>query len=313
MTTISAKVIADSVSEDNIRITTFELIYPRVIHAEFMTHRQFSRNASSSRAIPVERSISAVELDPFYPLVWTSNKPGMQGGPALTGVELEMAKHHYSDALRHALKSAKLLAATGASKQIVNRVLEPFSHIKVVVTSTKWANWFALRDHEAAEPHIEFLAGTMRESLEKSAPRELAFGEWHLPYVRQPSDADLHHAAIHVLEQNPRAGDDDERLMDEIVGLFRKVSVARCARTSYDNHDGTTPTLIKDLELFEKLMKGNPLHASPSEHQATPDRMIGPSWERPDLWGNLNGWRQYRKFFLREAVADRPYAGVRQV
>ena len=43
---------------------TFELTYPRYIHSEFMTHRVFSRNASSSRAIPVKRMIEQVRNNP---------------------------------------------------------------------------------------------------------------------------------------------------------------------------------------------------------------------------------------------------------
>lgn len=306
MTTITAKVIADSVSEDNIRITTMELVYPRVIHSEFMTHRVFSRNASSSRAIPVERSIKAVEDDPYYPLVWTSNKPGMQGGPVLEGNELESAKNYYRGALCDAIQSARLLAATGASKQIINRILEPYSHIKVVVTSTKWANFFTLRDHPAAEPHIGFLAKAMTKAFDESVPSELEHGGWHLPYVDSRSD-ELEHAAIHCLEENPRLGDNEEALMDEVLRVLRKVSVARCARVSYDNHDGTKPKLLKDLQLFSDLMEKAPLHASPAEHQATPDRLIGPTWENPYLWGNFYGWKQYRKFFSTEAISDKPY------
>lgn len=306
MTTISAKIIADSVSENNVRITTMELVYPRVIHSEFMTHRQFSRNASSSRAIPVARSIQAVEDDPYYPLVWSSNKPGMQGGPELEGEELEDAKVLYRTGLRDALRTARRLAETNASKQIVNRILEPFSHIKVVVTSTMWANFFALRDHEAAEPHIGLLAKEMIRAFTESTPSELEHGGWHLPYVDSRSD-ELEHAAIHCLEENPRLGDNEEALMAEVLSVLAKVSVARCARTSYDNHDGSSPKLLKDLQLFSDLMEKTPLHASPAEHQATPDRLIGPSWEHPYLWGNLHGWKQYRKFFLNEAVADKAY------
>ena len=57
---IEAKIIADSLSEAGKRIVTFELQYQRFIHGEVMTHRLFSRNAMSSRAIPVKKwSMSA--------------------------------------------------------------------------------------------------------------------------------------------------------------------------------------------------------------------------------------------------------------
>ena len=75
---IEAKIIADSVGGKSPRITTFELRYPRFIHAEFMTHRMFSRNASSSRAIPVERQIAAIIEDTAMPVHWGMNQKGMQ-------------------------------------------------------------------------------------------------------------------------------------------------------------------------------------------------------------------------------------------
>lgn len=230
----------------------------------------------------------------------------MQGGTELEGNALEEAKNIYADALKDAVRHADALRKTGASKQIVNRVLEPFSHIKVVVTATQWANWYALRNHEAAEPHICFLAQAMKDAADASTPTMLPFGGWHLPYVNN-TDEEIDHAAIYVLEQNPKIGANEELLMSEILGVLAKVSVARCARVSYDNHDGTKPRMLKDLELFRDLMEKQPLHASPAEHQATPDRYIGPSWESPHLHGNFVGWKQYRKFFLNESVADKPY------
>jgi hypothetical protein len=230
----------------------------------------------------------------------------MQGGEELTGNNLEVARNIYLDAMRDAIRHARLLADTGASKQIVNRIIEPYTHIKVIVTSTQWANWYALRDHPAAEPHIELLAKAMLESFEASTPTELPFGGWHLPYV-DATDDEIDHAALYALEQNPRLGDNEDNLMAEILSILAKVSVARCARVSYDNHDGTKPRLLKDLLLYADLMEKRPLHASPAEHQASPDRLVGPSWESPHLHGNFVGWKQYRKLFPHENVPDKPY------
>jgi hypothetical protein len=67
---ITAKVIADSIADGCPRLITLQLRYPRFIHSEFMTHRAFSRNASSSRAIPVERLIQDVIDDPAMPVYW---------------------------------------------------------------------------------------------------------------------------------------------------------------------------------------------------------------------------------------------------
>ena len=47
-----AEVLIDSVNPAGQRLTTFVLRFPRFVLSEFNTHRMFSRNASSSRAIP---------------------------------------------------------------------------------------------------------------------------------------------------------------------------------------------------------------------------------------------------------------------
>lgn len=183
MTTISAKVVADSVGRHSPRLTTMLLRYPRWIHAEFMTHRVFSRNAASSRAIPVEKLIKDVLDDPAVPLSWGKNQKGMQAGEACGALvsapvpmayggrrlELEQSKGRpreeaWLNGRDLAVMSAKAFAAAGYHKQIVNRLLEPFSHITVVVTATQWSNFFALRRHPEAEPHIRLLADRMWEA-----------------------------------------------------------------------------------------------------------------------------------------------------
>ena len=100
----------------------------------------------------------------------------------------------------------------------------------------------------------------------------------------------------------------------EFLGIetARQCSAARCARVSYLNHDGTTPNVTKDLETFAKLAGDpngppHPLHASPMEHQATPDRLSHPekndSWQFPTQHGNFRGWRQFRKMLSGEQIA----------
>lgn len=281
MTTISAKVIADSVSNPGgQRITTMQLRYPRFIHAEFMTHRQFSRNASSSRAVPVERLIEDILRDPAMPMFWGKNQKGMQAGEesnALVTVRVllhgnnpfvglrDMAldkEEAWRDAMEHAITAAKGFSDAGYHKQIANRLLEPFSHINVVVTSTEWSNFFALRLHPDAEPHMQVLARAMKEAMDTSVPKPVGVGDAHAPYA------------------------------DEVNGPDQiKASVARCARVSYLTHDGKEPKLEDDIALYDRLVGSVPLHASPAEHQATPD----PKHTHREFWGNFQGWIQYRK------------------
>lgn len=231
--TITAKIIAHSAYDGCPDLITLELKYPRFIHSEFMTHRVFSRNASSSRAIPVKRMIQDVLDDPVMPIEWGSNKPGMQAGEELTGSDLWEAELAWISARDHAVECARQMSAAGAHKQIVNRILEPFQHISVVVTATDWDNFFMLRDHPAAQPEIRELARAMDKAISDSKPSKLQEGDAHLPY-----------------------------------GECFVSSAAGCARVSYLNHDGTSRDYEKDNALYEMLR--NERHMSPFEHQAIP-------------------------------------------
>jgi thymidylate synthase ThyX len=278
---ISAKVIADSISPEGKRLTTMQLRYPKFIHGEFMTHRVFSRNASSSRAIPVQKLIADMRRDPAMPVFWGSNKPGMQAGDELTGVDLDMCKTHWREGMKDAIKRAEKLMANGLHKQLANRILEPWCHINVVVTATEWDNFYELRVHPDAQPEMRELAMAMLVAQEASTPRPMKPGTWHLPYI------------------------DEEGLLDGTYGDCThddliKLSVARCARVSYLTHEGKQPNVEDDLKLYERLIGSVPLHASPAEHQGTPDERMdngthAPIWKWPSEHGNFVGWRQYRR------------------
>lgn len=260
--TISAKVIADSISPAGKRITTLQLKYPRFIHSEFMTHRAFSRCASSSRAIPVETMIKAIENDLVIPSYWGSNKPGMQAGDEIR--HIDSAVCIWGKAANAAIEHAKALIELGVHKQITNRLLEPFMHISVVVTATEWSNFFELRCHKDAQPEFRKLAYAMHDAMVASSPNGLDAGEWHLPYIT-----------------------DIEREIEDYRKLAG-VSAARCARVSYLNHDQSAPNLDADLLLFEKLVGSVPKHASPVEHQA-----ICPTVPFV-ISNNFRGWTQFR-------------------
>ena len=307
--TITVKTIADSVNkETGARITTLECRYPRFIHAEVMTHRVFSRNASSSRAIPVERLIGDIMRDTAMPMHWGKNQPGMQAREehnALVGGEGVSGYDHFDNAYDgvsrekawlkgrdHAINVARAFHKAGYHKQIVNRILEPYSHINVLITSTEWDNFLALRDHPDAQPEMQVLAKEIRRKLDTGTPVELEEGEWHLPYL-----AEEDYAAIYA---DSRGAPNPDQAATSIAIL---VSVARCARVSYKTHDDRRPGLSEDLLLAEKLMEANPPHLSPTEHQAFADRWRDPrklsekDYLRDHLHGNLTGFVQFRKLF----------------
>ena len=278
--TITAKVIDDSTA-NGIRITTLELKYPRFIHSEFMTHRMFSRSASSSRAIPVSKMIDQVRNDLAIPIHWGKNQAGMKAREEVMFPTI--AEDIWKYEAGRAVDVAYQLKDCDLHKQIVNRVLEPFSHIKVIVTATEWDNFFNLRLHKDAQPEMQQLAIRMQEAMNYSYPQELKPGEWHLPYLA-PEDC-----------------------MDTTTDNFLKLSAARCARVSYLNHDNSNPDIEKDIALSDMLLEAG--HMSPFEHQATPMRWAHGYAERAFedagvthidceayAWsGNFRGYIQYRQ------------------
>lgn len=285
---IKAEIVCDSLAPCGVRLTTFVLTYPRFIHAEFMTHRVFSRNASSSRAIPVAKSIQAVIDNPVVPLAFTKNQKGMQGGAVLTGLSEDLAKAAWLDARDKAVEYASKLADLEVHKQYANRILEPFSHITVVCTATQWDNFFALRCHEAAQPEIHALADLMYDLYQANTPKSVEAGYWHLPLLTKE---DIKECCDVTKVQC---------LKDSLfsMNLAIKRSVAKCARVSYLNHDGTKNTLDQDLELYKRLLGNIPIHASPAEHQGQAQNS---SLVRS---GNFHGWVQYRKTLENENVTD---------
>ena len=158
MKKIEAKIIADSISPQGKRITTYLLTYPRFIHGELMTHRLFSRNSASSRAIPFEKMVKMVEEDPFIPIAWQKDHKGMQGTEYFTNervsnysIDLDgnettyQLEEEWLEAKNNAVEQAKNMNELGLTKQLCNRLLEPFMWHTVLVTATEWENFFELR------------------------------------------------------------------------------------------------------------------------------------------------------------------------
>ncbi|MFZ1258440.1 MAG: FAD-dependent thymidylate synthase [Candidatus Saccharimonas sp.] len=280
-----ATVIADSVTEAGDRLTTMIVTFPRIVLAEFNTHRAFSRNSASSRAIPVEKQLKRILNDPFIPEYWGANQPGMQAAEQLLSSQALRARIKWMGGCLEAVERALALHELGVHKQLANRPVEPFMWHTVIVTATEWRNFFALRNNEMAQPEIHRIAGMMHELYDASTPLLVQKDAWHLPLI-QPE------------EYNGKFEFSEEA---------RKISAARCARVSYLTHDGKRD-LDADLTLYERLVSGG--HMSPLEHVATP------AWERkakfrrgPDgnydsslPWlegpfiGNFRGWKQLRKF-----------------
>tara|TARA_R110000851_G_scaffold187318_1_gene337105 strand:- start:14621 stop:15586 length:966 start_codon:yes stop_codon:yes gene_type:complete len=308
---IVARVVADSISEQGKRITTFEIEYPRFVHSEFMTHRMFSRNAASSRAIPVSKMIEQVRSNPAMPIHWGAEQKGMQAGEEVANTE--RATTRWKVSAEDAAYLADSLNRYGLHKQIVNRILEPFQIMKTVVTATEWNNFFALRDHKDAQSEIRELARVMLLAMNESECDLLPHNEWHVPYVGSSQDVETgEFYAYCIYDKNGHVV-----LLDEEQAL--KVSASCCAQVSYRVLD---QGLEKALAIYDQLVNGKPVHASPFEHQAKPidlsDNHDFPSngWchdnledgvthqdKQGNLWsGNLQGWIQNRQLIKDNVV-----------
>lgn len=258
---INAKILADSINPDGQRLTTLELTYPRFIHSEIMTHRVMSRNAASSRAIPIKKMRAAIKDSPATPISWGKNQAGMQANRELTGWRRALARRLFLFARWPTLLIVWFLSKIGLHKQVANRLLEPWMHMTTIVSATEWENFFTLRCHKDAQPEFRELALQIREAMAGSTPQPLQWGQWHLPLAPQ-------------------------RFLDPNAA---KVSAACCARVSYvRQHDQKSDE--EDIAFTDKLAANG--HLSPLEHPAMAAK--GPH-------GNFCGFKQLRKFYPNES------------
>lgn len=266
---ITAKVICDSINSNGQRITTLEIEYPRYILGELNTHRQLSKNSSSSRAIPIEKMINQIENNPATPLYWGSAKSGMQAGDEVDDVD-------YCDgvwliAMQNMIGQTNLLDDEKVHKQISNRLLEPFQMMKTVITGTDWDNFFNLRLHKDAQPEICMLAYRMYQAINNSTPFRLKSGEYHLPYINRErfevddngEDFKLDSEIVYFTGTLQDGNMSDILTLEEAI----KISAAKCAAVSYRTE---IMTLEKANKIFEMLINAEVIHASPFEHLATP-------------------------------------------
>ncbi len=251
----------ESINPNGNRLTTFVLTYPRFIHQEVLTHRALSRNASSSRAIPISTMLKNVFKSPAEPVSWGANNKGMQSNKELSNSRRCIARAAWVLASYFAIFFAWLLSKIGVHKQLANRLLEPWAHMTTIVSATEWENFFNLRCHPAAQPEFQELAYKMLAAYRESVPQQLEFGQWHLPF-----SANIKHDLT-----------DQQRC---------KITVARCARVSYLNFEGEIDHQ-KDFDLHDRLLKEG--HMSPFEHVA----VAAPWSSHPG--SNFRGWHQYRK------------------
>lgn len=298
---ITARIVADSIANDpkGVRLTTFEIEYPRFILAELNTHKMLSKNSASSRAIPVEKMLDMILTNPAMPVHWGKNQPGMSAREELGDMQLQSAKMSWIESMKQAVSFTKVLLAIGLHKQVANRICEPWQRMKTVISGTEWANFFYLRNHPDAQPEFHELARVMQFAYEQSKPQVLQAGHWHLPYV---------YTVVDGAGEVTYSTMDGEHLSEQDA---LTISAACCAQVSYRRLDDT---LEKAKTIYSRLIESDPKHASPVEHQG---KVMQPNewpldnkWEpgvthiRRDgsLWSaNFRGWVQARQLIANEA------------
>lgn len=294
----NTKILKDSIGPAGIRLITWELTYPRFVHAELMTHRVFSRNSASSRAIPVATMLKNIRENPVLPKFWGKNQKGMQASEELSLSDREKAIRTWLIGRDNACNMAEHLAIDlDVHKQIANRVIEPWMFITIIMSTTDHNNWFRLRHHKDAQPEMAWVAKDMLPKFKASVPEVLQPGEWHLPML-----------------------DDRKELIADGFRLeeLKAISAGRIARVSYLTHEGIRNP-EKDIELGMRLGTQNPPHMSPLEHVAmalTPtqwssevSKELARAGMRGQLFnpmrlGNFVGWKQFRKEFENESGFD---------
>lgn len=320
---IKAEIIADSINPQGCRLTTYILEYPRFIHAELMTHRMFSKNAASSRAIPIEKMIQQVMDNPAMPVWWGKNQSGMQAKEELDDVHplivhndnsvstnKSLVKTKWLEARDSAIEYVKSMNALGLHKQITNRLLEPWFNIRIILSGTEFENFFALRAHPDAQPEIQALAYKMLEEYNKSEPKKLRRGDWHIPFGDKIDDDRLYDVlnktncgaasslsascGFHLMKSVTK--EHACGAWDIVNEAKRKISIARCARISYFNFAGKDDYEV-DIELCDRLFGSVPRHLSPTEH-------VAQCQDNATFVGNFRGWKQYRYLFDDQNLKD---------
>jgi hypothetical protein len=363
-----AEIVADSLSPQNHRLTTFLVTFPRIVLAEFNTHRVLSRNSASSRAIPFKKMLKAVLENPFVPLRWQKDHSGMQGTEYFDDNEefyfLEARNHVYQKLQLHngpeedkkfimtmrdiliktlgrleftgkktlsecwlvirdiVVECAVIMYGFGVSKQICNRLLEPFMWHTVLVTGTEWENFFALRNDPSAEIHMQHIAHLILEAYNASSPNRLKPGEWHIPYMDQIDGMAIRK---YLVPEHPHRAS-----MDDKIDIALKISTMMCARTSYTlpGDDLSEWTVEKYLKKYDEMHERG--HMSPFEHcaqcpteeeyysryngyvevtEVTVDKFVldGEAYKTDrdfGWWGNFHGWKQLRKLLSNENRSD---------
>lgn len=317
-TQISVEIVAHSKRPvTGEELITYRLTFPRIILAEINTYKMLSKNTSSSRAIPFEKMVEVIEKDPFIPIAWQKQHRGMQGYEYFeTEVENLIRDGAWLEASKLAVQSAKNLYELSATKQLINRLLEPFMWVTQLVTGTRESfehlfnqrcpiypggckSWKELCDLDSnytmetpiikrleknkgqAEIHFMDLAEKMYDALQESIPNELFMGSYHIPFLKD------------IISSEEMLG------IDDLITM----SVALTARVSYTSiGDDNKLTLERAKNIYNHCLEnghwsvfehiGQCMRDSEYEHSIR--QIDGQGYDTKGWYKNFKGFKQLR-------------------
>ena len=294
-TKINAEIIGHSLSPQGDELISVLCTFPRIILAEVNTHRMLSKNTSSSRAIPFKKMVKAVQENPFIPIAWQKEHKGMQGTEYITDpLEIQFATSNWLTARKDAIRWAEALNGNNSypsvTKQLCNRLLEPFMWTTMLITGSKegWQNFFNLRcpsykliglDEENVKSRKEWLEKIQFSSALHPSMYPKTDVEW---LQINKGQAEIHIMDLAekiydaVNESTPKQLKADQWHIPMISDLESlklstddqiKLSVGRAANTSYTVvGDGKELTLEHAIKIHDKCVEL--VHSSVFEHCA---------------------------------------------
>lgn len=299
-TKISATIVADSLGPNGDRITSILVTFPRFILAELNTHRMLSKNSASSRAIPLNKVIKSVTNNPFIPIAWQKEHKGMQGTEYFTDIsEINHLCKLWLEGRDESVMLAEALNIKGITKQLCNRLLEPFMWHTVLITATEFENFFKLRCPQYVGKNKTWRSW---KEMIKEAEQDTNLSVQDFEKLRKATlldklKANVGMAEIHMMalaeamydamnESMPnqlKPGEWHIPYEDKINEMFTidqllldvdgipisvKIGSIMAARTSYTVVDTELSewTAIKYCTKADELSNVQPIHASPFEH-----------------------------------------------
>jgi len=277
---IKAKIVQDSSLPTGERLLTFSVMYGRLIHSELLRHRAASHSVKSSRAIPTHKYRAEVMENIYVPVKFGTKKKGMQAGEP-TFLTKFYGEKIWKLSSKFACFFHWMMEKFGIHKEVANRVLEPYVWVEETITVEADAlkEIANLRVHDDAQEDVRRIVEEMVYEMDKSTPVELNQGQWHVPYV-------VRRQVENEMIYTDNTG--NKLTLDQAIVC----AAARCARSSYANHDNSMSSYDKDIGLAKQLVGSEPMHLSPFEHQARP---FTDDTEKSQYSSNFRNFFQQRK------------------